>query len=153
MEIEQRKYIFEPTALENQIESENTVNKELRYEQILNILTKPMTAKQIAVEMKNRGYTPTDERNFAAPRLTELQNMGKIEIFGTTTCEYTGKKVSLYIKTGEFVPKEKYNLLYEKYENIKNIEQFSQTKIREQNKEIMNLKKYIRKLESEVNKA
>ena len=33
-----------------------------------------MTAKEIAVEMYKKGYIPSDERNFTAPRLTELSN-------------------------------------------------------------------------------
>ena len=55
-----------------------------------------MTAKEIAVEMFNRGYIPTSERNFAAPRLTELSRNGVVEPVGKQRCKYTGKTVCVY---------------------------------------------------------
>ena len=55
-----------------------------------------LTAKQIAILMYKKGYTPTDERNYSAPRLTELCINGEVEIIGKTKCEYSGKKVSVY---------------------------------------------------------
>lgn len=148
MEVEQKTYIFENTSLENQVESENSINKELRYKQILEILTKPMTAKQIAVEMKKRGYTPTDERNFSAPRLTELEAKGEVEIYGTTTCEYTGKKVNLYMRKGEMVSKKDYDNLVIKYNNMVSMEHAAQAKIREKSKEIIQLRKMITELQN-----
>lgn len=54
------------------------------------------TAKEIAVEMKKRGDIPTDERNFTAPRLTELSIKGIVEPIGKKKCSYTGKTVSVY---------------------------------------------------------
>ena len=41
-----------------------------------------MTAREVAAELHRRGITATDERNFAAPRLTELKEAGKIEATG-----------------------------------------------------------------------
>lgn len=77
--------------------SNETTVKELRYRQILNCLgDRKMTAKEVAVAMHLRGYTPTDERNFAAPRLTELSKMGLVEPVGKKRCQYTGKMVSVY---------------------------------------------------------
>ena len=75
-----------------------SVNKEKRYQQIIEVLSegKQMTAKEIAVEMHNRGYIPTTERNFTAPRLTELSYKGIVEPIGKTKCQYTGKKVAVY---------------------------------------------------------
>ena len=62
---------------ETRHESHESIDKNLRYMQILEVLdNKEMTAKEIAVEMHNRGYIPTDERNFTAPRLTELSIKG-----------------------------------------------------------------------------
>lgn len=85
-------------TFETRHESNETVNKEKRYQQIIEVLSegKQMTAKEIAVEMHNRGYIPTTERNFTAPRLTELSYKGIVEPIGKTKCQYTGKKVAVY---------------------------------------------------------
>lgn len=85
------------TTYETCRESNEKVDREKRYEQILNILRgKTMTAKEVAVEMNQRGYVPTSERNFAAPRLTELVNKGMVQVVGKKVCEYTNKKVAQY---------------------------------------------------------
>ena len=77
--------------------SHASVNKEIRYEQIKDILkNNTMTAKEIAVEMCNLGFTPNSERNFSAPRLTELVKEGVVEVVGKKSCGYTGKTVSIY---------------------------------------------------------
>jgi repressor of nif and glnA expression len=85
-------------TFETRAEAHESVDKQKRYRQILEILQggKEMTAKEIAVEMHNRGYIPTDERNFTAPRLTELSIQGIVEPCGKQKCSYTGKTVSLY---------------------------------------------------------
>lgn len=84
-------------TLENRSESYESVDKSLRYSQILEILdNKEMTAKEIAVEMNKKGYIPTDERNFTAPRLTELSIKGIVEPINKKKCTYTGKTVSVY---------------------------------------------------------
>ena len=78
-------------------EAHEQVDKARRYFEILEVLDgKEMTAKEIAVEMHKKGYIPTDERNFTAPRLTELSIKGIVEPIGKRTCEYTGKTVSIY---------------------------------------------------------
>lgn len=63
-----REYGESPT-LETRTEAEESVNKKIRYNQIVEILFggKEMTAKEIAVEMHQRGYIPTTERNYTAP--------------------------------------------------------------------------------------
>lgn len=87
----------EITSFDTRKESYDKVDKNKRYTQITTILlNKTLTAKEIAVEMYKRGFIPTDERNFAAPRLTELCQMGQVEIIGKKKCEYTGKRVSVY---------------------------------------------------------
>jgi len=60
---------------------------------ILEILTEKggMTAREVAGELHRRGITPTDERNFAAPRLTELKEAGKVEVTGKRPCKQTGR--------------------------------------------------------------
>ena len=55
-----------------------------------------LTAKEIAVQMKALGYCDNEDRNNASPRLNELMNIGVVEPIGKKTCEYTGKKVSVY---------------------------------------------------------
>ena len=84
-------------TLETRVEAEETVDKQVRYNQILEILDgKEMTAKEIANEMWMRGYTPSNERNFVSPRLTELSIEGKVEPIGKKKCFWTNKNVSVY---------------------------------------------------------
>lgn len=87
------------TLLETRRESELQVDKKRRYNEILQILhdfKQPLSAKEISVEMKHRGYTPTDERNFASPRLTELVRAGIVEVMDKKLCTYTHKKVGTF---------------------------------------------------------
>jgi len=65
---------------------------------ILEILTENggMTAREIAGELHRRGITPTDERNYAAPRLTELCKAGKITVTGKKICPQTGRNVAVW---------------------------------------------------------
>lgn len=68
----------------------------IRYIQILNRLNKPKTAKELAVELFELGYIPSTERNYTAPRLTELKKMGYVKATDKKKCEYTGKTVAVY---------------------------------------------------------
>ena len=79
-------------------ESNETVDRQKRYEQIIECLKeKPkQTAKEIAHMMAKKGYIPTNDRNFTAPRLTELSYKGIVEAVGKKRCEWTGKTVSVY---------------------------------------------------------
>lgn len=73
--------------------------KEKRKKQILSILSvdfREMTAKEVAVEMFELGWTPSNERNFSAPRLTDLEGEGKVKVIGKKKCDYTGKTVAIY---------------------------------------------------------
>jgi len=65
---------------------------------ILEILTERggMTAREVAGELHSRGITPTDERNFSAPRLTELHKDGKITVTGKRICPQTGRNVAVW---------------------------------------------------------
>ena len=95
--IEKSNYIFDNPSLETRHDSYESVDTNKRYNQILEILkNNKMTAKEIAVEMKNRGYSNTDERNLTAPRLNELVNKGIVDCIGKTKCEYSGKMVGVY---------------------------------------------------------
>jgi len=87
----------EITTFETRAEANEKVDRQLRYSQIREILKdNELTAKEIAVEMYKRGFTPTSERNFASPRLTELLQKGQVEVIGKRVCEYTGATVSVF---------------------------------------------------------
>lgn len=91
----------ELTTLETRAAAEEKLNKNLRYRQILAILDKlpegkGYTAKEIAWLMKARGDIPTDERNFTAPRLTELGRKGIVEPIGKKTCAWTRRTVTVW---------------------------------------------------------
>lgn len=83
---------------ETRAEAHDTVDKQKRYRQITEVLERfpNLSAKQIAVIMCKMGMIPTTERNFTAPRLTEMTQKGMVEPVGRTKCEYTGKSVTVY---------------------------------------------------------
>ena len=94
--MERREY-GENVTLETRAEAHETVDKQRRYMQIIECLNEgPGTAKEIAVVMCRRGYIPTSERNFTAPRLTEMSKDGRVEPIGRKKCTYTGKTVAVY---------------------------------------------------------
>lgn len=77
-----------------------SVDRQARYKQIIEILKetdKPMSAKEIAVVMKEKGYAPTTERNFSAPRISEMIQNGTLDVATKKRCEYTGKLVTTYV--------------------------------------------------------
>ena len=85
---------------ETRRESYNAVLPTLttRHKIVLQILKDcgDMTAQEIAAELQKRGITPTDERNFSAPRLTELADMGLVRAVRKKTCGKTGKTVTVW---------------------------------------------------------
>lgn len=95
--MEYRK-VGEITTYDTRSESHETVDKKKRYKQIIEILTdgKEMTAKEIAVEMHEKGYVPTSERNFSHPRISELLKIGVVDCIGKKKCKYTNKTVSVF---------------------------------------------------------
>ena len=94
--MEERRY-GEVTTYDTRSESNGKVDRQKRYAQIKGILTgKQMTAKEVAVEMHRLGYTDNDDRNNAAPRLTELAQNGTVEPIGRKKCAWTGKMVAVY---------------------------------------------------------
>ena len=77
--------------------------RKIRYEQILDrLMTGSKTAKEIAVELFELNLIPSTERNYTAPRLTELEKMGFVETIDKKKCEYTGKKVAVYRITQQY---------------------------------------------------
>lgn len=97
------RLVGEVPTFETRHEANLNVDKQKRYKQIIEVLQdQELTAKEIAVKMFEKGYIPTSERNFAAPRLTELSIKGIVEPIGKVVCEYTGKKVAVYKLREEF---------------------------------------------------
>lgn len=88
----------EVVTLETRSEAEVKVDKNRRYSQIRECLKEngELTAKECAVIMMQKGYIPTSERNFTAPRLTEMSKSGDVEPIGKKVCKYTGKTVAVY---------------------------------------------------------
>lgn len=76
--------------------SYNSLNINNRYNQILERLDKPKTAKEIAIELFKEKIISSPERNYTAPRLSELEEMGIVRSFSKKKCEYTGKYVAVY---------------------------------------------------------
>lgn len=76
--------------------------KTIRYNQILDrLLTGTKTAKEVAIELYDLGLIPSTERNYTAPRLTELEKMGYVRVIDKKKCDYTGKNVAVYEITAE----------------------------------------------------
>ena len=90
----------EQVTLDNRADANEAVNRRVRYIQIVECLKESdkegMTAKELAFELYKKGYTPNAERNFTAPRLTELSKKGIVEPIGKTACKWTGKTVTVY---------------------------------------------------------
>ncbi len=79
-------------------ESNRSVKRQIRYSQILDILSsgRDMTAREVAMEMYRRGLINTADRNNAAPRLTELVEKGCVVESGTKYDNQTNKNVTAY---------------------------------------------------------
>ena len=94
----EERMIGEYTTLETRGEANETVDRQKRYSQIMECLSEcgALTAKECAVIMMQKGYIPTSERNFTAPRLTEMSKNGLVEPVGKKLCAYTGRKVAVY---------------------------------------------------------
>ena len=88
----------EATTLDTRSDANESVDKAKRYSQIIECLNEDheMTAKEVAVRMMEKGYIPTSERNFTAPRLTEMAHKGIVEPIGKKHCAYTGRMVAVY---------------------------------------------------------
>lgn len=64
--------------------------------EILSTHREGMTAREVAGELHRRGITPSAERNYAAPRLTELAEAGKVHVIGKKPCPHTGRNVAVW---------------------------------------------------------
>ena len=89
----------EHTTLENRSMANDSIDRNKRYRQIIEILKENpegLSAKEIAIKMYEKEYTPTTERNFSSPRLNELCIDGKVDVIGKKKCEYSHKMVSVF---------------------------------------------------------
>ena len=73
-------------------------NVNIRQKAVLKVLQEwgDMTAQEIAYVLHWSGITPGDERNFTAPRLTELKQAGKVRTVGKKICDRTGRTVTVW---------------------------------------------------------
>ncbi|MDR1464270.1 MAG: DNA gyrase [Oscillospiraceae bacterium] len=80
----------------------------IRQNAVLTVLREcgDMTAQELACELHRRGLTPSDERNFAAPRLTELKEAGKVQTVGKKICCRSGRNVTLWSASANLRGKE-----------------------------------------------
>lgn len=80
---------------------ETPVKREKLHAVILTILdkNKPMTAHEVAIEMKNKHHILNGTRQDAAPRLTELVIMNKVSVVDKKFDTSTRKYVSVYALT------------------------------------------------------
>ena len=88
------------TTTQTRAEANMTVDKKARENQVLEILSdgQEKTARQVAYEMWQRGFTNNTERNNASPRLTSLLEQRKVIVVGKERDRITGKKVAIYGK-------------------------------------------------------
>lgn len=92
------RMIDEYVPHQTRAEANEKVDRQKRYAQIIECLTeKPnQTAKELACSMLAKGYIPYCDRNFTAPRLTELTHSGVVEPVGKKECKWTHKMVAVY---------------------------------------------------------
>ena len=85
-------------TLQTRRESNEKVNKHAREQQVLEILSDGIerTAREVAFEMCERGFTNTTERNNASPRLTNLLKQRKVMIVGMAYDHVTSRNVAVY---------------------------------------------------------
>lgn len=89
-------------TFETRHKANETVDRNKRYSQIIECLMESgeLTAKECAVLMTKKGYIPIPERNYTAPRMTELVQNKRLSVVGKKVCVYTGKKVAVYALNG-----------------------------------------------------
>ena len=72
-----------------------------RERQVLEVLgDREMTANEIARELYVSGLTPFFSRNYASPRLNELENWGIVEVVGKKK-DFVGKTCAVYKRVKE----------------------------------------------------
>ena len=94
--IERRPGEYPP--YDTRAEANETIDRAKRYSQIIECLKEvpKQTAKELACMLLSKCYIPYADRNFTAPRLTEMTQRGIVEPVGTKKCKWTGKTVTVY---------------------------------------------------------
>lgn len=68
-----------------------------RCDVILSVLgDKQMTVSEIVKALLDEGIIRYYDRNFVAPRLTELKEAGKVKVVGKRTCIMSGKMIAVW---------------------------------------------------------
>lgn len=77
---------------------ESVVDKRAdRSDVILAVLgDKQMTVSEIVKELLDEGIIKYYDRNFVAPRLTELKEAGKVKVVGKRKCIMSGKMIAVW---------------------------------------------------------
>ena len=86
-------------TFDTRAQANEEVDRQKRYTQIIEVLQTNeygYTAKEIAYMLWHKKLIPTPERNFTAPRLTELTRRGIVEPIGKKKCAWTGRMVAVY---------------------------------------------------------
>lgn len=82
--------ITRPIAEQTRLESYLLMDKSKRRAMILCALTRPMTSRELTYKL---GF---QEPNATRPRLTELEDDGRVRVIGKRKCTVTGRNVSVY---------------------------------------------------------
>lgn len=76
--------------------------KTYRRKLILDVLgDRQMTVSEIVKALLDSGIIKYYDRNFVAPRLTELADEGKVKVVGKRPCIMSGKNVAVYEKVNQ----------------------------------------------------
>lgn len=76
---------------------ESLVFRQDRAKVILEVLgVRELTVDEIVDELIERGVIPHYNRNYVAPRLTELEEMGIVETVGKRQARYSNKQIAIY---------------------------------------------------------
>lgn len=62
----------------------------------MNMCNEPVTALEIAKYLYRNGKVDRIDRNYVAPRMTEMCNDGNVEAVGKKYCSDTGRKVTAF---------------------------------------------------------
>lgn len=83
-------------------ESYEQLDRETAYKHIIDVLTTgaALTAREIATELHKQKLIPYPVRQAVAPRLTELESVGIVEVVGKAYDVETKRKVALYRLVG-----------------------------------------------------
>lgn len=73
--------------------------RDARCEQILEVLgDRQLTVSEIAKELLDKGVIKYYDRNFVAPRLTEMKEAGLVKVVGKRRCIMSGKNIAVWAK-------------------------------------------------------